>query len=86
MWGRHFHTLPPLLNEPQHATGFKTRNIVYFKMEELRMFLANIKLEQYLGNLGENGYDDFKFMLSMSESEVREMLEDANTQGGTPYF
>ena len=44
------------------------------------MFLANIKLEQYLENLVENGYDDFKFMLTMNESEVSEMLEDANIE------
>ena len=44
------------------------------------MFLKNIKLEQYLGNLVENGYDDFKFMLTMNESEVFEMLEDASIE------
>lgn len=49
-------------------------------MEELKAFLTNVKLEQYFGNLVENGYDDVKFMLTMKESEVIEMLADANIE------
>ena len=44
------------------------------------MVLENFKLELSLGNLVENGYDEFKFMLTMNESEVIEMLEDANIE------
>eukprot|EP00794_Sanderia_malayensis_P004482 gene4482-5075_t len=49
-------------------------------MEELKAFLENVQLEQYMKNLVENGYDDVKFMLTMEENEVKEMLAEANIE------